>query len=141
MLKNPYQEKERSHFITSRVSSEDYNFVKNIFPMTVGLTDKLVSTLYKKFVDELRTLNSNTPGGLERAWFVECSTHAVVDLLLAEFQRQPTGQSVGHASPRDVGGGTGELRETVQRPPEQRTDEEGRVTKRRRSKKKSTSEK
>jgi hypothetical protein len=132
MLSNPYPD-ENKHFVTARVGSEDYFFLKRLFPMTTGLTDKIISTLYKKFVDELRKLCIEQP--LEQAWYVESPTHVVVGQLIAEFQRCPTGRSSGQESARDVAGGTDGIHQTVQRPKVERTDAKGSTKGRGRSKK------
>src|SRR5204862_1715119 len=104
MLTNPYPD-ENKHFVTARVGAEDYFYLKRLLPMTVGMTDKILSTLYKKFVDELRKLEP-----LEQAWYVESPTHAVVDRLLNEFQRCPAGRVVGQESPRDDARGVDGIR-------------------------------
>jgi hypothetical protein len=139
MLSNPYPDPppgSSDHKITARVSLDDYYFLKNLLPAQFGLTDKIVATLYKRFIDELRTLDAagafNThdddpePIRKFRAGFYPGSpTYALVERVLSEFQRQPAAESIGQAGPRDVADGTGGIREEVRGATEQRTEPQG----------------
>ena len=133
MLTNPYPD-ENKHFVTARVGAEDYFYLKRLLPMTVGMTDKIISTLYKKFVDELRKLDSEQP--LEQGWYIGSPTRVVIEQLLTEFQRCSTGRVVGQESPRDDAGRIDGIRQDDERAQEQRTDEKSAVKNRGRSKKK-----
>ena len=130
MLTNPYPTAlpgDQNHKVTARVSAHDYQFLKKLFPMTVGLSDKVISSLYKKLIDELRRIHAESP--LEAAWELNHPTHAVLTTLLGNcsFGASSLG---GTSSASDDTGGTGSLHQPVQRAPRERTNTKGSPRKR-----------
>lgn len=119
---------ETKHFVTSRVGSDDFVFLKKLFPMTTGLTDKIISILFKKFIDELRILAENEQ--LEPAWYVESPTYRSLEQFLERFQRCSFGLAVGSESPRDVTGRADQLHKALLSPevvsPNKKSNSKGR---------------
>lgn len=130
-MKNPYTNgtdvpHHELHKVTARVHINDYRYVKRLFGGAVtGLSDKIISNLYKKLVDELRTYGFDPDISEHIAWHTEHPNHTVIDRIVAgiSFARL-SGEYTGHPSGGDVGRTAGELREEVQRPEEQRADTE-----------------
>jgi|SRR6516164_11083051 hypothetical protein len=65
MFNNPYPKERRLKCILARVDAQDYVFVTRRFYLA-GMQDKILSNLFKKFVDELKRLHNIEPieGGL-----------------------------------------------------------------------------
>lgn len=100
--------------------------------------DKIMATLFKKLIDELRRIDSETP--IETAWCVDHDSYQILDDVIAKFQfveRRSTGEdSVGGAVvTQHVTGGTNDVHPEVQRPEVVSTDKEGRTKTRKRSRK------
>lgn len=125
---------ETKHFVTSRVGSDDFVFLKKLFPMTTGLTDKIISTLFKKFIDELRIAAANEQ--LEPAWYVESPTYRSINEFLERFQRCTFGLAAGSESPRDDAGAVDSIHQTVLSPEVVSTNTKSKSKSRRRSNKK-----
>jgi hypothetical protein len=94
-----------AHEVVGKVSHADYYFLKQRLPMVVGLTDKIISTLYKSFIDELRSIESTTP--IEPGWYVDSDTHKLIASVL--YGISFTGRAVGQAPARDDERGTGSV--------------------------------
>lgn len=109
------------HEVTGFVSHEDYFFLKQRLPMVVGLTDKIISTLYQKFINELRSIDAATP--IEPGWFVGSDTHILISSVLNATSF--SGRIIGQASPRDEQRGAGPVHQGDGGETKQRTDEEG----------------
>ncbi len=132
-IKNPYTTDQKDHYVTARVAAEDYFFLKRLFPMTNGISDKVISILYKKFIDELRKFHADTP--LEQAWYVESDTYIRVGELLKQFQRCAVGLPSGTERPRDESGTADGLHQTVLSSSVVSPDKKSHAKGRRRSKK------
>jgi hypothetical protein len=129
VIKNPYHTdkitwKELQE-VKGYVSPNDVAFLKTKFPWLVGGTDKLISNLYKKLIDELRRIDSITP--IEPAWTIDHPSH---DILAGVIERCSFGKPVGQASPRDEQRGVGGVREEVRSDEKLGPDTEGRTPKR-----------
>ena len=130
MITNPYPHAapgDQNHKVTARVSVHDYQFIKKLFPMTVGLSDKVISNLYKKLIDELRRIHSESP--LEAAWELNHSTHTVLATLLGNCSFRASSPGGTPGSPNDTRG-VGGLHQPVQRAPRERTNSKGSSSKR-----------
>src|SRR5215831_14716092 len=112
MLQNPYGDL-AEHKVSCRVDPQDYAYFQSHFPMLVGKTDKILSTLYKKFIDELRRRNP------EPAYFIGLDNgFEVLDEIVASFgivERCTTGSvdSGGNAGAQHDQRGTDGVCETV----------------------------
>lgn len=109
------------HEVTGFVSHDDYFFLKHRLPMVVGLTDKIISTLYKRFIDELRSIESTTP--IEPGWFVESDTHKLISSVLNGIIF--TGRTAGQAPARDDERGVSPVHQGHGGETKQCTDAEG----------------
>lgn len=119
-----------NHKVVARVSQDDYFFLKKRFPMLTGLTDKVVSTIYKKLIDELRRIDSVTP--IEPAWAITDPSYLVLRGVLerCSFGVSDSGGDAGaqHAERRTDG-----IHQTVHSAPgvspdsQSVTEREGRV--------------
>lgn len=111
---NPYPDP--SHKIVARVSSLDYFDVKKLFPYH-GITDVILSNLYFKFVNELKSRGLDPLNPDHQAWHTEHPNIAVLRDVLAQCNFEPrSGLDVGQAGARDDGRGADGIRETVQPP-------------------------
>lgn len=133
MISNPYKKdgKTKSELkpVVGDVSPLDYAFFKSKFPCgCTGITDKLVSTLYKKFIDELRLIDSATP--ITPSFYVTDPGFVLLDDLVARF-----GVHVGGTGGRDVERGTGGVREEVRSDEVLRPESQSSTTGRKRGKK------
>lgn len=89
-LSNPYPPPEpgaKNHKVCADVSHQDYYFIKNRFQFLTGLTDKVLSTLYKKLIDELRAIDTQLKSegykdGLEPAWYIGNPAYDVLESML-----------------------------------------------------------
>ena len=138
MIDNPYKRegKTKSELkpVVGDVSPLDYAFFKSKFPCgCTGITDKLVSTLYKKFIDELRRIDAQSP--ITPSFYVTDPGFALLDDLIARF-----GVHVGSESGRDVERGASGVREEVRSDAVVSAVEESRPTGRKRAKKSSEKE-
>lgn len=140
MQTNPYNplgiQWEDCHVIQCRVSQEDFFFLKHRFPYPNGVFDRVLSNLYKKLIDELRRRDQTKR--IETALFIDDASWRVLDDVVASFQVMERGTIGEHSSGGDsatqfVSRGTDSIHPEVQRPAEQRTNEEGRPKTRKRS--------
>ena len=140
MLTNPYNPSgvqwSDNHFVQARVSQEDFFFLKSKFPYYPGLVDKVISTVYKKVIDELRRIDRETP--FDTALYIDDASYRILDDVIASLQiveRRSTGDySIGGTStPQHDAGGTDSVRPEVQRAEVVSTDTEGRAKTRKRS--------
>ncbi len=147
MLSNPYNplgiQWQDNHLIQGRVSQEDFFFLKQKYPYYPGLVDKIVSNLFKKVIDELRTRDSQTH--IDTALYIDDPSYRILDEIVAGFtcvERRPAGEhSVGGPTPsQHESGGLDGVHPEVQRPAEQQPDTKGRAPSRKR-RSKSTKEK
>lgn len=124
MLKDPYPASLPRHKILGRVLTDDWHFLKRLFPQQVGLQDRVISILFKALLDELRRIHAITP--LEQAWYVDSESYVVLERVLGNvnFERRVQGAAIGEpagqASPRYDADGTGGVREEVRGAEEQR---------------------
>lgn len=98
--------------VTGRVSPQDHVFLNTLFPFVPSLQDKIISTLYARFIAELRT-HLDTRNGADIAYYID---HPSVDLLRRVISRCSFGESVGSGGvgPRDDTGGVGSVCATMQ---------------------------
>jgi hypothetical protein len=142
MLTNPYNplgiQWQDNHMVVGRVGQEDFFFLKRKFPYYPGLTDKLISNLYKAFIDELRRRDRETH--IETALYIDDPSFRIIDDIVSKLsfvERSTVGEhSVGgDAAAQHDSGGTHGVHPEVQRAAQQRPDEKGSVkTGKRRSK-------
>lgn len=89
-ISNPYPDPipgAKNHKVCADVSHPDYYFIKNRFQFLTGLTDKVLSTLYKKLIDELRAIDTQLiaegyKDGLEPAWYIGNPAYDVLESML-----------------------------------------------------------
>ena len=135
MINNPYPKDKRGHRIQARVDPHDYFFLRTKFAYGCpGITDKIVATLFKRLIDELKRIDSITP--LEPAVFTTDVGYVVLDQVfecLAFVERRAVGgtDSGGDPTTQHVDGGTVGVRETVRGASKQRTKSKGGVKRRR----------
>lgn len=75
------------HKVAGRVSQEDYHYFKSLFPLQIGLTDRMIATLFKTVVDELRRVSpepSTLPGD---------QTEQLLDDIVSRFNIKPDGNT------------------------------------------------
>lgn len=134
-----------NRLVQGRVSQEDFFWLKSKFPHSHKLIDQLVSTLFKKVIDELRKIDRETPFG--PSFYLTESIIGSVQLLsdvsllagqriledalsrLTFVERRSVGEdSSGGPTPtqHDAGGVDG-IRAEMQRPTEQRAVKKGRT--------------
>lgn len=110
MVDNPYK---RSGSIArdmkkvcADVDPHDYAFFKKKFPTgCTGITDKLISTLYKKIIDELRRLDSDPSVTFELSFYSNSDGYVLLDAVLAGIQfGQHVGREIGPDDQRGVDG-------------------------------------
>lgn len=129
MPDNPYHVQlrpgEQKKQILCRIHPADYYYLKRLFPMKVGIMDKLLSTLYKKFIDELKLagLDPNNPDHI--AWEANSPTYATVESILSEFRRCTAGRPAGQERPGHDGRGVLRVGLTYGDDASVSTDEEG----------------
>lgn len=128
---NPYGTDWRAlKVVQGRVSPLDFSYIEGLFPFVTGLQDIIISTLYKKFIHELRTIDAqhitihSVP--LESAFGVTHPTNDILSRLLEDcnFGRrvEPTADATRDGRP-DAGGVHPTLQPTphVQPNPKSRT--------------------
>jgi hypothetical protein len=139
MLTNPYNPSgvqwESNHTVQARVSQEDFYFLKRKFPYYPGLVDKVISTIYKKVLDELRRIDLETP--FDTALYIDDESYNVLDDVITRLQvmeRRTIGDdSVGGAvAAQHDAGGIDSIHPEVQRPEIERPVKEGRTKTRKR---------
>ncbi len=61
--RNPYGDQEPLHYVSCKISEQDYVYLKSLFPTTTGLCDATLSNLLHKYICDLRTagFSSNYP--------------------------------------------------------------------------------
>lgn len=108
-ISNPYRSQlkpgEQAKTILCRIHPTDYYYLKRLFPFPIGIMDKVLSTLYKKFIDELKLagLDPNNPD--HTAWADNTESVELVESILSEFRRCSTGRPVGQERPGNDGRG------------------------------------
>lgn len=122
--------------VCGRVGQEDFFFLKQKYPFYPGLLDKLVSTLYKAVIDELRRRDSETR--IETALFIDDPSHRILDDVVARFTslaRSSVGDNSagGYVAAQPLTGSTDSLHPEVQRAPQQHPNKKGRAPTRKRS--------
>ena len=142
MLQNPYNPSgvhwADNHLVQGRVSQEDFFFLKRKFPYYPGLVDKVISTLFKKVLDELRKIDSEVP--FDTALYIDDASYKVLDDVIERLQvveRCSVGEDSvgGPITPQDDTGGTDSVHSEVQRAEVVSAVEKGRAKTRKRSRK------
>ena len=111
MLKNPYPKPrpgQTNHLVQARISFEDYLYLKQKFPMVVGLIDKTLSTLIHSLITHFRNLEKQNGQPFDAA-FEPC--HPTLIIYESLLQRCSFGDQAGQAGSRDVERGTGGVRQ------------------------------
>jgi hypothetical protein len=118
MLKNPYNPTgaawQTNHIMSCRVSQEDFYYFRRKFPFgQPGIIDKVLSTLYKALIDELKRIDSVER--IEPTIYNEDRGFVILEQLL---ERCSFGSDTGRKDigPRDVVGGAIGVREAVRSP-------------------------
>lgn len=84
-LRNPYPDDlpwNQCGRMSSKISPQDYAYVKGLFPMKVNIMDIIGSNLFKALVDALREIERVTGKPLEQAYEVDHETYAILEALL-----------------------------------------------------------
>ena len=105
--------------ICGRVDPQDFRFLKRLVPYTFGISDIVVSQLFKKFIDELRKLDRDTPFG--PTLHVGDGNYLAVERILDQCNF--FGGHSGQESRPDGERGADGIRETMRASAEQRPDE------------------
>lgn len=114
------------HLLQTRIPETDYRFLKRLLPYVDGLNHIILSNLVKKFIDELRKLDSVSK--LEPTLYPGDPTHILIERVLDGITFRPVGSESGADDER----GTGGVREEMRGPTKQRTESKGGTEKRRR---------
>lgn len=126
MLKNPYTDLSTHHKVTARVSTHDYHYLKRLFGAHTGLSDKIISSLYKKLVDEIRSYGLDCDNTNHQAWHTEHPNHTLLERIIDRIQfARVGGPIVGQVGARDVGRGVDAIREETRGVEGERADEKG----------------
>ncbi len=134
-MQNPYPTPSTPHHelhkITARVSTEDYLYIKRLLGGAItGLSDKIISNLFHKFVSEIRTYGLDPDNTDHQAWHTAHINHTLPDRILDSISFcRISGEHIGYSRGRDDERAASEICAEVQRPAEQRTDAEGAVRK------------
>jgi len=97
--------------INCRVDVADVIYIERLYPMMTGLQDKILSTLFHRFIQHLKQLELTNNESIDPAWTVGHPTYVLFDLLLerANFtdiadviQRHADRRVAGAASGSDV---------------------------------------
>lgn len=115
MISNPYKREGTTAAHLKKVSADvdpiDYAFFKRKFPNgCTGITDKLISTLYKKFIDELRRLDSDPSVPFDICFYSDSPGYTLLDSVLEGVQ---FGQHARRESGPDVSGGASGIHQEV----------------------------
>lgn len=114
--------------VQGRVNPTDFAFVESLCPFTNGLQDRIISTLYHKFISELRSINADTIARtgrpIEPALYSGDPANDVIANLLdrCNFRTSPP---VPETPARDVSRGTDRVHKKVRPAPAVRTDPKG----------------
>lgn len=131
MLQNPYNplgiQWQENHLVQGRVSQDDFFFLKQKFPYYPGLIDKIISTLFKKVIDELRKRDQEQR--VETALYIDDPSYRILDEIVTGVERRSTGSDSarGGSTTQHVSGGTDSIHPEVQRPESQHTNEKSRA--------------
>lgn len=143
-LSNPYDHipRDSRHMILTRVDAKDWHFIKRLYPMAVGLQDNILSTLFHRFIQHLRNLETSD-AKLEPAWYPGDPTYTLLDIVLercnfrdvdaavaaadaaGELRGLTAGRAAGVDSGGDVAGRTDGVRATPSRATLKRTNPKG----------------
>ena len=113
VFRNPYDHSPvgtDGHKITARIPVHEWAYIKRIFPMMPGLSDKLVSNLVKLFIDHIKQLEKQNGQPLDSAWTID---HPTYRLIADFFSDCKSGLSSRHGGPRDDANAANGIRETV----------------------------
>lgn len=115
MIDNPYKRTgsvaRDMKKVSADVAPQDYAFFKRKFPNgCTGITDKLISTLYKKLIDELRRIDDDPTIPFDICYYSDSPGYVLLDNVLGGIQ---FGQHAGQQSGPDVERGVGGAREAV----------------------------
>jgi len=67
-----------------QIGPEDWVYFKQLFPARNGVQDKILSTLFKKLIDELRRRNVDPHTHV--GWHVDDPIYTLLDTILDGFQ-------------------------------------------------------
>lgn len=135
--------------INCRVDVADVIYIERLYPMLTGLQDKILSTLFHRFIQHLKQLELTNNEPIEPAWTVGHPSYVLFDLLLerANFtdiadviQRHADRRTTGTASGSDVAPTTDGVRPKVRRAPKLLADPPRHANKRSGSKPRSEKE-
>jgi hypothetical protein len=104
------------HLCATRIPKTDFLFIKRLLPYVDGLSFNLQANLLKKFIDELRRIDSVTP--LQPTLYPGDPTQQLVESLLDGITFGPVGRSSGPDVEHGAGGVREEVRPVTQQRPE-----------------------
>lgn len=93
-LFNPYPQSCERHYVTARVSIEDFAYLKTRYPIVTGLTDKILSNLFSQLINRLREYECYN-GPIEPAWSTDHPSFDILDSILGTSAGRPAGTSSG----------------------------------------------
>ena len=126
---NPYDSRDTcdGHKLSARIPITEWAYIKRIYPMMPGLSDKLVSNLISLFIDFIK-LHEKNHGPIDPAWTVDHPTYTLISTF---FGRCKSGLFVGDDGARNELGATSSLCETVLSPSFVSTDSQSSASHRR----------
>lgn len=115
MINNPYKRSgalaRDMKKVSADVDPQDYAFFKRKFPSgCTGITDKLISTLYKKIIDELRRLDSDPNVPFDLSFYSHSDGYVLLDAVICGIQ---FGQHAGRTGGSNVSGGVSGIHQEV----------------------------
>lgn len=72
--------------ITARVDPVDLAYLRRLLPFRHGVLDKILSTIFQHYINELRTLEQSNGVPFEPAFFPEHPTELVISNLLSRLR-------------------------------------------------------
>lgn len=115
------------HLLQTRVPPTERQFLKRLLPYVDGLNHIILSNLFKKFIDELRRIDSIST--LQPTLYPGDPTHVLIESVLDGITFRPVGRESGGNVERAASGVCEEVRTVA----EQRTESQGGITQRRRN--------
>lgn len=128
--------------VMTRVDPAHIAYIRKLYPMIVGIHDRILAVLFHRFITHLQNLEKENGTPLEPTWYAGSPGYVLLDLILercnfddidalrAELQRSAAGRTVGAGSDDNVAGATVSIRPTVRRAAKQRTNTKGESRKR-----------
>lgn len=122
---NPYPKELRTHILQTRVSDEDYWYLKQLFPVPAGLVDRVLGQLFHNLIQNIKTHGLDPAKPEHSAWhrghpsiatLKSCLERASTAAPIASLAGPPARRPSRRASRRDGTGGVSSVREALHEP-------------------------